>query len=330
MEATKSIGVVGAGAWGTALAQVQAEGGKNTVIWALEAETAQAINTKHENTPYLAGVPLNPALKATNDLAEIAKQDILLIVTPAQFVGKTLNNLKPHLRANQPIIICSKGIDLETGQILSIVAQDALPDHKIATLSGPNFASEIARGMPGACTIAAENEDYAKELQQELGLKLFRPYTTNDMVGAQLGGAIKNVIAIASGMITGRKLGESARAALLTRGIAEIGRLIIARGGSRETLLGMCGVGDLMLTATSTQSRNFSLGVALGEGKSLEEILGDRNSVTEGIKTAEATLKLAKRNAVDMPITEAVHNCLSNGMSIDDAIEDMLNRPFKY
>ncbi len=328
---TKTIGVIGGGAWGTALANVQAEGGKDTAIWVMEPEVKDSINTAHENTMYMPGSPLNANLRATNDLAEIAKQDILLLVTPAQFMRKTLTDLKPHLHTDQPIIICSKGIELETGQILSVVAEETIgTDHPIAILSGPNFAAEIVRGMPAACTIAAKTEDIAIELQQAIGLKYFRPYTSTDLIGAQLGGAIKNVIAIASGIITGRNMGDSARAALLTRGLAETGRLIVALGGERETLLGMCGVGDLMLTATSIKSRNFSLGIALGEGKTLEEILGSRNSVTEGVKTAEATLKLAKKNAVDMPITEAIHKCLNQGVSIDDAIEEMLNRPFKY
>lgn len=327
---TKTIGVIGGGAWGTALAQIQAAGDKDTKIWVREPEVAESINTQHENTAYIPGAPLDPRLIATNDYAEIAKQDILLLVTPAQFMRSILSDLKPHLRDDQPIVICSKGVELGTGKILSDVAKEILPNNSIAALSGPNFAAEIIRGMPGACTIAAPTEAIGKDLQKAIGLKLFRPYVTTDMIGAQLGGAIKNVIAIASGIVTGRNMGDSARAALLTRGIAEIGRLTVARGGSRETLLGMCGIGDLMLTATSTKSRNFSLGIALGEGKTLEEILGTRTSVTEGVKTAEATLMLAKKNAVDMPITEAVHSCLSEGVSIDDAIEDMLNRPFKY
>lgn len=331
MADNKSIGVIGGGAWGTALAQIQAAGGKDTIIWARETEVVQDINDNHKNDTYLPGIPLSENLQASVDIEEASMQDVILLVTPAQHMRATLEAMKPHLYHMPPLVICAKGIELESGKLLSRIAAEILPkDYPIAVMTGPTFADEIASGQPSAVTIAAETEDKAKLLQEALGLKYFRPYTSDDMVGAQLGGSIKNVIAIASGIVTGRKLGDSARAALITRGIAEIARLCVGMGGKRETLLGMCGVGDLMLTASSMRSRNFSLGVALGEGKSLDEILKNRNSVTEGIHTAKAALVLASRNAVDMPITEAVNKCLNEGLSIDQAIEEMLNRPFKY
>jgi len=254
----------------------------------------------------------------------------LLIVSPAQHVRATLEAMKPDLDDEKPVVICSKGIELKTGLLLSRVAEDIIPKSPIAILSGPSFASELSRGLPSAVTISAKSQPLRRGLQSDLGVKHFRPYVTDDVIGTQLGGSIKNVIAIACGIVMGKEMGESARAALLTRGVAEIGRLSIAMGGRRDTLLGMCGVGDLTLTCTSMQSRNYSLGMALGKGESLEKILKTRNSVTEGIYTAEATLALAKKNAVDMPITAAVAKALSGDLSIEEAIEEMLNRPFKY
>lgn len=326
----QKIGVIGGGAWGTALAQVMASHKRDTLIWAREPEVVEAINTKNENTVFLAGIPLSKNLKATGDLMEVAACDIILIVTPAQFVRSTIETIKPHLNAKKPLVICSKGIELDSGLLLSQVIKEVAPEAMIAVLTGPTFAAEIARGLPGAVTIAADDKDAAQELQDVLGVPGFRPYVTTDIIGTQLGGAIKNVIAIACGVVHGRKLGETARAALLTRGIAEIARLGVAMGAKRETLMGMCGIGDLTLTCSSMQSRNFSLGAALGEGKKLSDILGARNAVTEGVHTVKSTLSLAKKHAVDMPITEAVARLLDEEFTVEEAIEDMLNRPFGY
>lgn len=326
----QTIGVIGAGAWGTALAQMLSSEGRDVMLWAREADVVKDINEHHENTEYLPSVELHENLTASTSLEEVAQRDVLLIVTPAQHLRSTLNEIKDQYREDQVIVICAKGIELESGLLLSQVAQDVIPNAKIAVMTGPTFASEVARGLPAAVTIGVKDAELGAELQEVLGGKRFRPYVTEDIVGVQLGGAIKNVIAIACGVVYGRQLGESARAALLTRGVAEIARLGVAMGAKKQTLLGMCGIGDLMLTASSMQSRNFSLGSALGEGKSMESILGQRNAVTEGVHTAKATLDLAKQNAVDMPITEAVYKCLHEGLSIEDAIEDMLNRPFKY
>ena len=326
----KSIGVIGGGAWGTALAQAQADGGHPCTLWARETEVVQAINSSNENTVFLKGIPLSPALKATNDLADITKSNVILLVAPAQYTRACVEDLKPYLPAETPLVICSKGIEIETGLMLSDVIKEILPKQPVAVMTGPTFASEIARGLPSAVTIAAESEHLAKDLQEAIGLRRFRPYISTDMIGAQLGGSLKNVIAIAAGIVAGKNMGDSARAALITRGLAEIVRLCVAKGGKRETLLGMCGVGDLMLTCSSMQSRNYSLGFALGEGKTLADIMAGRNSVTEGVYTAQAALKMAKKNAVDLPITEAVYACLHDGMPIEKAMEDMLNRPFKY
>lgn len=325
-----TIGVIGAGAWGTALAQVLITGEREVKIWAREPEVVEAINSKNENTVFLPGIPLNPSLTATESLDDITKCDVVLVVTPAQYVRDTLESIKDKIEPGQPVVICSKGVELESGLLLSQVAEEVVPEAGIAILTGPTFASEVAQGLPTAVTISAKDKTLAHQLQDALGVKRFRPYVTDDIVGTQLGGAIKNVIAIACGIVTGKGLGDSARAALLTRGVAEIARLGVAMGAEKDTLLGMCGIGDLMLTCSSMQSRNFSLGAALGEGKTMEEILGKRNAVTEGVHTAKATLALAKNYAVDMPITEAVNKCLNEGVPIDEAIEEMLNRPFKY
>ena len=279
---------------------------------------------------YLPSVELSSALKATETLSEAANKEIVLIVTPAQHLRSTLEAIKEDLQKDAVIVVCSKGVELDSGRLLSDVCAEVIPDQKIAVLTGPTFAYEVASGLPAAVTIGVKSKDLGAQLQDALGVKNFRPYVSDDVVGVQLGGAIKNVIAIACGVVYGRQMGESARAALLTRGVAEIARLGVAMGANRTTLLGMCGVGDLMLTASSMQSRNFSLGAALGEGKTMEDILKNRNAVTEGVHTAKATLELARQNAVDMPITEAVYKCLHEGLGIDDAIEEMLNRPFKY
>lgn len=325
-----TIGVIGAGAWGTALAQMLSHGGRDVLLWAREPKVVDDVNNNHENTSYLPGIELDEALKATESLSDVAKRDVLLLVTPAQHVRSTLKSMRGELSEGKTLVICAKGIELETGLLLSQVCEEVVPEATVAVLTGPTFASEIAMGLPAAATIGVSDKDVGAELQELLGVHGFRPYITQDIIGVQLGGAIKNVIAIACGVVYGRQLGESARAALLTRGVAEIARLGVAMGAKKETLLGMCGIGDLMLTGSSMQSRNFSLGAELGEGKSMESILSNRSAVTEGVHTARATLDLAKKYAVDMPITEAVYKCLHEGLPVDDAIEQMLNRPFKY
>ena len=324
-----SIGVIGGGAWGTALAQVFQSAGKNVVLWAREPEVVNAINTIHENTAFLKGLKLDPKLQATENLKRVCAQDILLIVTPAQHVRATLEVMKPYISPNTIIVICAKGIELQSGKMLSDVCAETLPSQPFAVLTGPTFAAEIAAGLPCSVTIASPNHATGKSLQEQLGTKTFRPYITTDIIGTQLGSALKNVIAIACGIIEGKGFGESARAALLTRGLAEMARLTKAAGGREDTLMGMCGVGDLVLTASSMKSRNFSFGVGLGQGQSMEDILKTRSAVTEGIHTAQATLSLAKSLNVNMPITEAVYACLHSGQNINEAVRELLNRPFR-
>ncbi len=324
-----TIAIIGAGAWGTALAQTMADGERRIVIWAREPEVVESINAKHENIPFLPGIPLHRSITATGSLSGTGDADLYLIVTPAQHVRATLASLKSQLAGGKPAVICAKGIEMKSGLLLSQVAQEEAPGATIAVLTGPTFASEIAHGLPSAVTVACTDKEAAERIRDSVASRLIRPYATDDILGAEIGGAVKNVIAIAAGIVMGRKLGESARAALITRGLAEMARLAAAMGAKRETLMGMCGVGDLMLTCSSMQSRNYSLGMQLGEGRSLEDILGERKSVTEGVFTAQALSVMAKKQAVDMPICEAVNKCLNEGASLDSVIEGMMDRPLK-
>lgn len=323
------IGIIGAGAWGTALAQSLAGAGREVVMWAREPETVSAINGKHENTLFLPGIKLHENIKATDSLTTAAQSDVLLITTPAQHVRATLQALKADVGDGKPFVICAKGIEIDSGLLMSQVAKEVVPTGSFAILTGPTFASEIAEGLPSAVTIACADKDVGQQLQEALSSRTLRTYLTDDMIGAQVGGAVKNVIAIACGVIQGLGMGESARAALVTRGLAEMSRLANAMGGKKETLMGQCGVGDLILTCSSQQSRNFSLGAALGKGEKLEDILAKRNSVTEGVHTAKALVVMAKNNAVDMPIAFAINTCLSEGAPIGDMIEKMLDRPLR-
>lgn len=325
----QKIGIIGGGAWGTALAQTMAASGKDVIIWARETDVVDSINTRHENTPFLAGVPLHLNIRATNILAEAVRTDAVLVVTPAQHTRTTLAAMKPDLDPATPVVICAKGVEIETGALLSQAAADTIPQSKLAILTGPTFAIEIAKGLPSAVTLAMKDAEEAAALAAALSSRNLRMYASDDIVGVQVGGAVKNVIAIACGIIEGKKLGESARAALVTRGLAEMSRLAAALDGKRETLMGMCGVGDMILTCSSMQSRNFSLGAALGQGQKIDDILAARNSVTEGVYTAKALVVMAKNNAVEMPIADAVHRCLSEGADVDEMIGRMLDRPVK-
>lgn len=326
---TKTISIIGAGAWGTALAQAYAVAGRPVWLWTREADLAQILNTRHENTTYLPGAPLDPRIAATADLKQAMTADILLLATPAQSVRTMLTTMKPMMRPSIPLILCAKGIEIGTGRLLSLLAQEIIPETPLAMLSGPTFAGEIVQGLPAAMTLAMHNNVLAPSLQSALSTPLLRAYLSDDLIGTQVGGAIKNVIAIACGIAQGKGYGESARAALIARGLAEMTRLAVALGGQAKTLLGLSGVGDLTLTCHSMRSRNFSLGVALGQGQSLQSILDARAAVTEGVYTARAACVLAQHHNVDMPITKAVQACLDEGLAVDTAIDALLNRPLK-
>ena len=329
MRQFEKIGVVGAGAWGTALAQVSATAGRNVTIWAREPEVVESINSAHENAAFLKDVALDATIDATADLADVARADALLIVTPAQFVRVTLTGLAAHLAPGTPVILCAKGIEQRSGSLLTDVLAETVPHAAAAVLSGPSFAREVATGLPTAVTLACADEALGHALAEAVGSRTFRPYYSTDITGAEIGGAVKNVLAIACGIVEGRKLGASARAALTTRGFAEITRLGLALGARRETLTGLSGLGDLILTCNSPQSRNMSLGIALGEGQALSDIMGARNSVSEGVHTATALRDMAQRKKVEMPIAEAVAAIVTGEMDVDEAMVALLSRPFR-
>ncbi|HXR87464.1 MAG TPA: NAD(P)H-dependent glycerol-3-phosphate dehydrogenase [Stellaceae bacterium] len=323
------FGIIGGGAWGTALAQVLRRAGRDVVIWAREAEVVAAINASHDNPLFLPGVALDPAIRATGVLGEAARADALLLVAPAQHLRALCKQLAPSLAPATPLVICAKGIEEETGALLSEVVAASLPQAALAVLSGPTFAAEVAAGLPTAITLAAGDAELGQRLIAALGTREFRPYLTDDIAGAQIGGAVKNVMAIACGIVMGRGFGDNARAALITRGLAEMVRLALAKGGKPETLMGLSGLGDLTLTCCSTQSRNHSLGLALGKGENLEAYVAGRRSVAEGVSSSAATAALARKLNVDMPIVSAVDAILHHGAAIDKMIEALLTRPFK-
>ncbi len=323
------IGVIGAGAWGTALALAARRAGREVVLWARDPELAAEIETRRENPRYLPGVPLDTEIRATADLAEAAACDAILLVPPAQALRDIAGQLAPHLGPARSLVVCSKGIERGSGQMMTEVLAEVLPGRAVAVLSGPTFALEVARGLPTAVTLAAEDAALGAVLVKALGSRAFRPYLSDDVVGAQIGGAVKNVIAIACGIVTGRKLGDNARAALITRGLAEIARLGRAKGARPETLMGLSGLGDLTLTCTSTLSRNYSLGVSLGEGESLDALMAGRRSVAEGVFSASAAVALAETLGVRMPISGGIDAILNQGAPIDAAIEALLARPFR-
>ncbi|MBP2292353.1 NAD(P)H-dependent glycerol-3-phosphate dehydrogenase [Azospirillum rugosum] len=324
------IGVIGGGAWGTALALAALRAGREAVLWAREPAVVEAINGGRENRDYLPGVPLPADLRATGDLAAVGACDAVLLVTPAQHLRAACGQLAPHLRPGTPVVICAKGIELDSHVLMSEAAEAALPaGTPLAVLSGPTFAAEVARGLPTAVTLACADPAVGAALVEALGSRTFRPYLSDDVIGSQVGGAVKNVLAIACGVVEGRKLGDNARAALITRGLAEISRLALALGGRAETLMGLSGLGDLTLTCSSLQSRNMSLGAALGAGRTLAEVLGERRSVAEGVYTAAAVVGLAAQKGVDMPICAAVDAILNHGAGLDDTIAGLLARPFR-
>ncbi len=325
----RRIGVIGAGAWGTALAMAAARAGAEVILQAREAEVVASVNTRHENSLFLPGIPLDPAIRATDSLSVAADADAVLLVTPAQHLRTACRALKPDLKPGAPVVICAKGIEIDTGSLMSEAAQAELGDQPLAVLSGPTFAAEVAKGLPTAVTLAIQDAALGHQLLAALGGRTFRPYLSDDLVGAQVGGAVKNVLAIACGVVHGRNLGDNARAALITRGLAEIARLGNRLGARAETLMGLSGLGDLTLTCSSLQSRNMSLGAALGQGRTLADVLGERRSVAEGVFTARAVTKLAAAKGVDMPLCQAVDALLNHGADLDAIIDALMTRPFK-
>jgi glycerol-3-phosphate dehydrogenase (NAD(P)+) len=318
------LGVIGGGAWGTALAQVAAGGG-DVLLWAREPEVVDAINADHENRVFLPGLRLDPAIRATGDLAGLAACQVLIVVTPAQHMRSVLGALP---RLDLPLILCAKGIEEGSMKLMHEVAAEAQPDCPIAVLSGPTFAHEVAAGLPAAVTLAARHPGLGERLRARLALPAFRPYLSDDVAGAEIGGAVKNVLAIACGVVAGAGLGENARAALIARGFAEMTRFGLARGARAETLSGLSGLGDLVLTCSSTSSRNFSLGIGLGEGRPAASLLADRRTIAEGAFTAPVLARAAAEARVEMPVVGAVC-ALLEGAGPGAVIDSLLARPLR-
>jgi glycerol-3-phosphate dehydrogenase (NAD(P)+) len=326
----KRLAVIGGGAWGSALASAAARAGAGVVLWARDAAVADAINRRHENPLYLPGIALDPAIAATTDpAAALAGGEAALIVVPAQFLRGVLTMLVPLLPTGLPLLLCAKGIETESLKTMSEIAGEILPEAPVAVLSGPSFAAEVARGLPTAVTIASRDAALASAFVNALGSTRFRPYSSPDPIGAEIGGAVKNVLAIACGIIEGRGLGDNARAALITRGLAEMVRLGLAKGAEPDTFRGLSGLGDLVLTCTAGQSRNYTLGLALGRGASFAEALAGTRSVVEGVATAAAVTRLAARLGVEMPISGAVGGVLHREVAIDMMIDGLLSRPYR-
>jgi glycerol-3-phosphate dehydrogenase (NAD(P)+) len=323
------IGILGAGAWGTALAMTARRAGRDVVIQAHEPDVARDINDDHKNERYLPGVALDPAIRATTDVADAVRADAVLIVVPAQHARDVLRRAAPHWPADTPAVVCAKGIEQRTHALMSEVVSASVPAAPVAALSGPSFAAEVAHELPAAVTLACRDDTVLKTLPGALGTRGFRIYSSDDVIGCELGGAIKNVLAIACGIAIGRGLGDSARAALITRGLAEMTRLAVALGAHAETLAGLSGLGDLVLTCNAMQSRNFSFGVALGHGRALHAILAERPGVTEGVFTAASVVARAREHRVPMPICEAVDAVLNRDADLNDSIMALLARPFR-
>jgi len=322
MPSYNSVAVIGAGAWGTALAGVAARAGREVTLYVRDAVRAAEIARTRVNAK-LPELRLDASVSVTSDIALAARADIILIATPAQQLRAAVAALAPHLARATPVIATAKGIERGSHQFMTEVIAEAAPSAIPAILSGPSFAQDVARGLPTAVTLAAKDEQLSRALVQALGSSTFRPYHTTDIRGVEIGGAAKNVLAIAAGIVVGRKLGASAQAALTTRGFSELVRLGRACGARGETMAGLSGLGDLILTCASPQSRNLALGIALGRGEARP------HGLAEGEFTAPVLIELAASQNVDMPVSNAVAAILSGAVTIDRAIESLLTRPFK-
>ena len=331
----KTVAVIGAGAWGTALAQTLARAGLAPTLWAHEAATVEAIAKTRINAAFLKGVELDPAISATTDITQAVRdKDLIVWVTPAQHLRGTLAKAAAHLPAQAPLILATKGIETGSGLLMSEIAAELAPGRRLAVLSGPSFAREVATGKPTAVTLASEDAGLAAALAGACATPAFRVYSSDDPVGTQIGGAVKNVLAIACGIVEGKGLGDNARAALMTRGLAEMVRLGLAKGGKAETLMGLSGLGDLSLTCNNDQSRNMRFGIALGEGLTKDQALAHPDlglalAAVEGIDGAESVSDLAQRLDVDMPICAAVDAILHHYASLDPIMAGLLARPLK-
>ncbi|MBL9065956.1 MAG: NAD(P)-dependent glycerol-3-phosphate dehydrogenase [Sphingopyxis sp.] len=326
MTSYKNFGVVGGGAWGTALAQLLAADGAPVRLWAREAEVVAAINAEHRNPAFLPGAFLSASLTATGALADMAELDALLIVVPVPFLRAVLADLPA---GDAPLIFCSKGMEAGSFAFPIDMARDLAPQRPHAVLSGPTFANEVAAGLPTAITLAAADPDLAAAIAGAIARPHFRPYVSTDVIGAEIGGAIKNILAIACGIVDGAGLGLNARAALISRGFAEMTRFGLARGAQAETLAGLAGLGDLVLTCTSSNSRNFALGQGLGRGEDASTLMADRRTVAEGAFSAPVVAAAARADGIDMPICDTVARLVAGETRVADAIHALLSRPLR-
>lgn len=328
MTALKTT-IIGGGAWGTALACAARRAGSEVTLWARNAQVVEDINAGKGNPLYLADTRIEAGIKATADIRDALEgADVVLLVVPSQHMRHVAQTMAPFC-TDKVVALCCKGVERSTGALMHEVAAEVLPEAKIAILSGPTFASEVAIGLPTAVTVASKDKAARDLIIQAVAAPTFRPYPTDDMVGAEIGGAVKNVLAIACGIVTGRKLGENARAALVTRGLAEVMRLGERLGARSETLMSLCGLGDLTLTCNSPQSRNMSFGIELGQGRSVQGILDERRTVTEGVWSAASVMSLADKLEIDMPICNAVNAIVTDNADIGETIRQLLGRPIK-
>jgi glycerol-3-phosphate dehydrogenase (NAD(P)+) len=325
MDDRRRIAVLGGGAWGTALAIATLRAGHDVRLWARDAATVEAIRSGGENTRYLPGIAIDPAIRATNDAAEaLSEADYALAAVPAQQLRDALASVAGRVPSDATIILCAKGIEQSTGKLLSSIVEEVLPDHPIAALSGPSFATDLARDLPTAVVIAARERERADGLARRLSTERFRCYSTDDLTGVEVGGALKNVLAIAAGTISGARLGASAQAAMVTRGFVELRRIAATFGARPETIMGLSGLGDLLLTCSTPQSRNFSYGLALGRGDPL-----DRLPLAEGVATAAIAARIAKEREIDAPIIQAVNYLLRGIITVDEAVSNLMTRPLR-
>ena len=323
------ISVLGAGAWGTALALNAARAGRDVVLWGRNAESLDSISTKRQLPTYLPGITFDQPLETTTDITEAADADCILLVAPAQMTASIAETIGLYVRKGTPVVLAAKGLEKGTQRMMSEVLADYLPQATPAILSGPSFAADVARGLPTAVTIAAPSAPLADKLCATLSSQSFRPYASTDMIGVQLGGALKNILAIACGIVLGKQLGASAHAALMTRGFAEMQRLALKLGARSDTLMGLSGFGDVALSCSNHQSRNFAFGFALGEGKALSDLMAPGAKLSEGAYSARVACELASAHGVELPVAQAVADVLEQKDSIDEAVTKLMSRPLR-
>ena len=323
------VSIIGAGAWGTALSLIACRAERQTQLYARRDALIRQLAETRDNSDYLPGILLPEELRLTSVLGQALDADAVLFAQPAQHFRAFCAAARPHWHGNAALVLCAKGIEQSSGMLLQEIAALTLPGVRVATLSGPSFAIDVARGLPTAVAIAGEDMQLVDALMLALSHGAFRPYGSSDLLGVEVAGAVKNVLAIACGMVMGAGLGDNARAALITRGLAEVSRLALAKGGRAETMMGLAGLGDLVLTCSSPKSRNMSLGMELGQGRTLSGILAARKSVAEGVTTAAAVVTLARNLKVEMPIAEAVNRILHLGSSLGAEVDGLLSRPLR-